>query len=76
MRYFRLRYRRTTLWAAVALLGAGAMAASLHRYIGALRAQVPPGGLVEVAVAARDIEPGEVLEAGMVRTAGLPAGAV
>lgn len=76
MRYFRLRYRRTTLWAAVALLGAVCTAAGLQRYIGSLRAQVPPGGLVDVAVAARAIEPGEVVEAGMVRTAGLPAGVV
>jgi pilus assembly protein CpaB len=76
MRYFRLRYRRTTVWAGLALLGAACTVVSLQRYIGWLRAQIPAGGLVEVAVAARDIEAGQVIEAGMVRTAGLPARAV
>lgn len=70
----RLPYRRTFLWAAVAVLGAACTFVSFHRYVTWLRSQIPAGGLVPVVVAARDIEAGEVIGRNVLRTARAPAG--
>jgi Flp pilus assembly protein CpaB len=72
----RLPYRRTSLWTGVAVLGAVCTFVSFHRYVGWLRSQIPAGGLVPVVVAARDIEAGQVVGPGVLRTALVPAGVV
>lgn len=68
-----LLLRRALLCWAVAAAGAVTTVVAIGRHIEALRAQIPEGGLVEVVVAARDIEAGERLEAAMLRTARMPA---
>jgi pilus assembly protein CpaB len=68
-----LPYRRTVLWAVVAVVGAVCTFVSLHRYLGSLRAQIPAGGLVTVVVAAGDIEAGSPIGREDVRTARMPA---
>lgn len=71
MRY--LPYRRTALWAAVAVVGAVCTFVSFHRYVGWLRAQIPAGGLVTVVAAASDIEAGDTVGREDLRTVQVPA---
>jgi Flp pilus assembly protein CpaB len=68
-----LPYRRTALWAAVAVVGAVCTFVSFHRYVGWLRAQIPAGGLVTVVAAASDIEAGDTIGREKARTVQVPA---
>ena len=68
-------YRRTALWTAVAVAAAACTFVSFHRYVGWLRSQIPPGGLVSVVVAASDIEAGQAIGRDLLRTVRVPAGA-
>ena len=69
-------YRRTALWTAVAVAAAFCTFVSFHRYVGWLRSQIPPGGLASVVVAASDIEAGQAIGRGQLRTIRVPAAAV
>src|SRR5436190_6301587 len=75
MRFLLFPYRRTAMWAVVAVVGAVCTFVSFHRYVGWLRSQIPAGGLVSVVVAASDIEAGQAIGRDLLRTVRVPAGA-
>lgn len=61
-----LTRRRTSVWGALAILAALATGVAVYSYLSWLRSQIPVSGkLVPMVVAARDLEPGTSLEAGM-----------
>lgn len=77
-----LTRRRTSVWGIVAILAATATAIAVYSYLSWLRSQVPIAGkLVPMVVASRDLSPGTLIAADMVRVVDhpenyLPSGAL
>lgn len=68
-----LARRRISLWGVAALLASLATGIAIYSYLSWLRSQVPiAGNLVPMIVAARDLEPGTVIEGGMFEVAKHP----
>ena len=74
--------RKTSLWSILAVLAAAATGLAVYSYLSYVRSQVPIAGkLVPLVVAADDLEPGTVVEEGLIRVADhpekyLPEGAI
>jgi pilus assembly protein CpaB len=68
-----LSRRRFSIWGVLAVLAAIATGLAVYSYLSWLRSQIPVAGkLVPLLVAARDLEPGTVIEPGTVRLADHP----
>lgn len=65
--------RRTGVWGILAALAAVVTGIGVYSYLSYLRAQVPiAGSLVPVVVASQDVDPGTVLDAGLVELSDHP----
>lgn len=82
MNALALTRRRTSIWGALAVIAALATGLAVYSYLSWLRSQIPLSGrLVPIVVAARDIEPGTVIDPSMITIARhperyLPSGAL